>query len=207
MFAIVFTSYFLIVITFLRSCICERLRGTGTLRWAATAVAQTLCIGAGALVGSAVHPYGQAAQGSLSSDVLLGKSLSGLMFHMIGMSDVVQRAGPCAISFATACMFWIGAEWILNGKRKSRIHAFEWILLAIFTFMFAYQSYSVVWIARQFPNVRNAVYYAGGFGSSAVLLTLAVVMIVIIRGGFAANQERTHRPRWLLSDTVQEGVG
>ncbi len=206
MFAVVFTSYFLIVITFLRSCICERLIGTGALRWTLTAAAQALCIGVGALIGGAVHPYGQAIQASLSSDVLLGKRLSGLMFHPVGMSDVVQHAAPCAIFFATACMFWIVSGWLLNGNRKRRVRAFEWILLALFTFMFAYQSYSVVWIGSQFPNVRNASYYASGFGSSAVLLTLTVVMIVIIRGGFSANQERKNRPRWLLCGAKQEGV-
>jgi len=206
MFAVTFTSYFLIVITFLRSCICERLRGTGTLRWIVTGGAQILCIGVGALIGSAVHPYGQAIQASLSSDVMLGKKLTGLMFHPIGMSDLVQQVAPCAIFFVTAFMFWIMSRWLLNGNRKRRVRSFEWILLALFTFMFAYQSYSVVWLGWQFPNIRNATYYASGFGSSIVLLTLAILMILIIRGGFSANRERTYRPGWLLSGAEQDGV-
>jgi hypothetical protein len=176
------------------------------LRWCAITVAQTLCIGVGALIGSAVHPYSQASQASFSSDVMLGKTLSGLMFHPVGMSDVVQQVAPCVIFFATACLFWIATGWILNGKRTRKVRAFEWILLALFTFMFVYQSYAVIWMGWLFPNVRSPAYYASGVGSSAVLLTLAIVMIVIIRGGLAANQERTHRPRWLLSDAGQEGV-
>lgn len=206
MFAVVCTSYFLIVITYLRSCISERLKGTNTLRWCAIAVAQTLCMGAGAIIGTAVHPYSQASQASLSSDVMLGKALSGLMFHPVGMSNVVQQLAPCAIFFATACLFWIATGWILNGKRKRKVRAFEWILFALSTFMSVYQSYAVIWMGWQFPNIRSPAYYASGFVSSAVLLTLALVMIVIIRGGFAANQERTHRPRWLLAGVEQEAA-
>lgn len=206
MFTVLCTSYFLIVITHLRSCISERLRGTSALPWCATAAAQTLCIGAGALIGCAVRPYSQATQASLSRDVMLGNKLSGLMLHPVGISDVVQQAAPCVIFFATALMFWIGAGWALNGKRARRVHAFEWILLAVFTFLFVYQSYAVIWLGWLFPHLRSASYYANGFASSALLLALAIIMTVIIRGGVAANRERTFRPPWLLSSGDTRGA-
>ncbi|UGY07457.1 M48 family metalloprotease [Bradyrhizobium quebecense] len=202
MVAVLFASYFLIVVALLRSSLSARLEGRSFAGWSSVAIMQAIFILAGAVIGDAVRPYGQAVQATLSSYVMLGSKLSGLMFHPVGIAQVLQEAAPCVAFLATAFVFWIASGFILNGRRERPVRTVEWAVLAALSFLFAYQTYAVIWLGWTVPDAGNLSFYASGFGMSGFLMLMTAIVVVRIRGGLARRQELEFRPPWLFVPSV-----
>jgi hypothetical protein len=76
----------------------------------------------------------------------------------------------------------------------------EWGLLMIFTFLFVFQLFAVVWVASTYADYRNPAFYTYGFSTAAAYLILTVIVVCFIRGGFRRGAREGHPlPPWLLA--------
>lgn len=194
-------SYFIVIATLLRSCLSRRLAKQTTLQWLGATLLQIAFVTGGVLIGDAFHPYSQASQASLSSEVMLGQPLSGLFFSPISIATVTGQVGPFFILLAIAVLFWIEAAVILKGRRTRPVKLIEWVGMVTFTFLFVYQSYATAWASWLYPNLRNFGFFAWGTAPALAYLILASLSVRLISGSLSGFRPATYTPPWLLART------
>jgi hypothetical protein len=192
------SMFFIVLATLLRSCLARRIARQSTAQWCVVTLLQVVCFGIGDVLGSVFRPYGQALQSPLASKILLGQPLDPSLFlNTPNLDSILWSLIRCGILVATAILFWIEAGVFLRGSRSRPIRAIEWGLLMLFTFLFCFQLYGVLWYAWSYPQFNSVTTYAYAVLWSAVYLTPVVLMTRLISGRIAVqNRASISPPLW-----------
>ena len=153
----------------------------------------------GLVIGDAFHPYSQANQASLSSDVLLERTVHGLFFTPVGMTVIWKALSNCCLLPAIAGLFWFQTVIILKGVRERPVKTFAWMSIVVLTFLAVYQLYSIFWISWNFPTYRSVAFYAAGAVPVLIFSTLCALSVRIIKGRSSTDPIAGYLPPWLTA--------
>ncbi|MDA9414074.1 hypothetical protein XH81_04235 [Bradyrhizobium sp. CCBAU 25360] len=191
------TIFMIVVATLLRSSLTQRLSGCAHWTWLLTTIAQISLFAAGNVLGDAFHPYSQSKQLQLASKVMLGQSIDGLFFNRIGIKDILDQATPCGILLGVSILFWVEVNFIVAGSRSKSIKAWQWGALMVCTSLAVFQVWSIVWVARTYPDYINSIFLTTGGLQAVLYLVIALAVSWFMRGRYRSVG---HTPGWLLAE-------